>query len=174
MDSLSKFRVQKDEYLRSAPDSPIPVADRTLFQGLDYYDEQDSLSFELEIEPADHAEILVRTSDGQERVYTRDAIVSFTVEGENVSVALYGTDHSHGYFLPFRDSTSGNETYGAGRYLDVAPPERGKVKIDFNLAYNPYCAYNDAYSCPLPPTENWLQVPIRAGERSYQEPDRSK
>jgi uncharacterized protein (DUF1684 family) len=70
-------------------------------------------------------------------------------------------------FLPFRDATSGNESYGAGRYLDVEPGRDGRVQSDFNLAYNPYCAYNDAFSCPLSPSENWLRVPIRAGEAAY-------
>jgi len=68
-------------------------------------------------------------------------------------------------FLPFRDATSGVETYGAGRYLDVDPEPAGTVVVDFNMAYNPFCAYDDASSCALPPYENWLPVPIRAGER---------
>lgn len=82
-------------------------------------------------------------------------------------LTLYSTGHS-GYFVPFRDKTSGRETYGAGRYLDIETSQNGAVTIDFNQAYNPYCAYNDAYSCPLPPVENWLSVPIEAGELDYQ------
>ena len=165
MSALTQLRKQKDDFFGSSPDSPVD--DRSGFTGLDYYDEEPSLSLELEIEPADGSEVRVQTSDGQHRVYTREAVVSFEVDGGEVSLTLYGTVHGHGYFLPFRDSTSGKETYGAGRYLDVEPATRGKVKIDFNLAYNPFCAYNDAYSCPLPPGENWLQVPIRAGEKDY-------
>ncbi|NIR36327.1 MAG: DUF1684 domain-containing protein [Actinobacteria bacterium] len=82
-----------------------------------------------------------------------------------MTVTIYGTPH--GYFLPFRDATSGSESYGAGRFLDIDGPLDGPVTIDFNLAYNPYCAYDESYSCPLPPAENWLQVPIRAGEQVY-------
>jgi uncharacterized protein (DUF1684 family) len=93
-------------------------------------------------------------------------MVSFEVRGEAVSLALYDSGHP-GYFLPFRDATSGKASYGAGRYLDIEPNSDGTVTIDFNLAYNPFCAYNDAYSCPLPPTENWLQVPIEAGEKDF-------
>ncbi|MBT8206662.1 MAG: DUF1684 domain-containing protein, partial [Acidimicrobiia bacterium] len=78
-------------------------------------------------------------------------------------VTLYDTG-AHGYFVPFRDATSGKESYGAGRYLDVHPNEDGTVTLDFNYAYNPYCAYDEAFSCPLPPIENWLEVPIAAGE----------
>ncbi len=165
MNALTRFRNQKDDFFGSSPDSPVD--DRSGFKGLDYYGEEPSLALELEIEPGDGSEVRVQTSDGQKRIYTRDAKVSFDMQGEDVSLTLYGTGHGHGYFLPFRDATSGKETYGAGRYLDVQPAKRGKVKIDFNLAYNPFCAYNDAYSCPLPPGENWLQVAIRAGEKDY-------
>lgn len=70
-------------------------------------------------------------------------------------------------FIPFRDQTSGQETYGSGRYIDLAENTSGIYTLDFNRAYNPYCAYNDTYSCPLPPAENTLAVPIRAGEKKY-------
>ena len=97
-----------------------------------------------------------------------DEIPSFTTEPvSRLTLALYATPGHEGYFLPFRDATSGRETYGAGRYLDLAPPHDGKVTVDFNLAYNPYCAYSDSFSCALPPVENWLQVPIRAGEMAF-------
>lgn len=164
---LDDFRAAKDEYFGRAPDSPIRAEDRPGFDGLDYYEAVPALRFELEPMAADGAPITVQTSDGQERVYTREATVSFSVDGADTTLTLYGTSHSSGYFVPFRDATSGSETYGAGRYLDLEPPHDGRVTIDFNLAYNPYCAYNDAYSCPLPPGENWLTVPIRAGEKDY-------
>ncbi|HLE52058.1 MAG TPA: DUF1684 domain-containing protein, partial [Anaerolineales bacterium] len=75
----------------------------------------------------------------------------------------------HGYFLPFADALAGSETYGAGRYLEPEPAGKGKLLVDFNYAYNPYCAYNDQYSCPLTPWENRLKVPIRAGEKVFHE-----
>jgi uncharacterized protein (DUF1684 family) len=81
-------------------------------------------------------------------------------------LTLYrGTDGD--LFLPLRDATSGDETYGAGRYLEPLMLDDGRVLVDFNYLYNPYCAYNDAWSCPLPPRENWLTVPIRAGEKAF-------
>ena len=96
----------------------------------------------------------------------RAGIVRFNVAGEEVSLVLYDTGHP-GYFVPFRDKTSGTDTYGAGRYLDIDPNSDGTVTLDFNMAYNPLCAYNDAYSCPLPPVENWLTVAVEAGERDF-------
>ncbi len=165
MTDLERFRAQKNEFLRHSPQSPLPDSHRKDFSGLDYFDEAPGLRFAIEPEPADGAEITIHTSDGRERIYTREATAAIEVEGQPVRVTIYGTPHGH--FLPFRDTTSGTETYGAGRFLDIDGPLEGRITIDFNLAYNPYCAYNDGYSCPLPPAENWLQVPIRAGERAY-------
>jgi hypothetical protein len=94
-------------------------------------------------------------------------MVHFDVDGRTATLTLFGSHDSDDLFLPFRDATSGQETYGAGRYIDVGAARDGRVTVDFNLAYNPYCAYNPSYSCPLPPRENWLDVPIRAGEQDY-------
>ena len=86
--------------------------------------------------------------------------------GEPAQLTLYASDDSDELFLPFRDSTSGHESYGAGRYLELHP-HGDDVVIDFNYAYNPNCAYDPSWSCPLPPVENWIKVPIRAGERVF-------
>ena len=89
------------------------------------------------------------------------------LEGEPAALAVYRSPHHDELFLPFRDATSGRETYGAGRYLEPAKLAGGRLLVDFNLAYNPYCAYSEEYSCPLPPFENHLKVAIRAGEKAY-------
>jgi hypothetical protein len=163
---LLEFRREKDQFFASSHQSPLDHGDQRNFAGLGYFDPNSDLVFSLAMEPGDASEILVQTSDGQERVYRRSGKVNFEVEGEAVTLTLYSTEHP-GFFIPFRDSTSGKDTYGAGRYLDIDPTDDGMVTIDFNLAYNPYCVYNDGYSCPLPPVENWLQVPIEAGELDY-------
>lgn len=164
MTQLDDFRSAKNEFFAS-PNSPIE--DFEGFQGLDYYPESDRLRFVLDLEPSDGGEVTIGTSDGQTRTYQRAGVVSFLVDGSPARVTLLNHIGDDGYFLPFRDATSGKTTYGAGRYLDIEPVENGQVSVDFNHAYNPYCAYSDAYSCPLPPTENWLTVAIEAGERSY-------
>jgi len=87
------------------------------------------------------------------------------VEGEEASLTVYSNEY--GFFIPFVDSQAGKVTYGAGRYLDPELKEDGMLILDFNLAYNPYCAYNELYSCPIPPAENRLSVPIKAGEKNY-------
>ena len=163
---LTQFRANKDEFFASNHHSPVPHHLQHGFEGLAYYPPNPELALTLEIEPADGTEVNVQTTDGAVRTYRREGTVSFEVEGEPATLTLYSTGHD-GLFLPFRDATSGKETYGAGRYLDLQPNGDGTVTIDFNYAYNPFCAYDEAYSCPLPPVENWLQVPIEAGELDF-------
>lgn len=164
--ALLEFREAKDQFFGTAHESPLPHGARHEFDGLDYYEPNPDLVFELTVEAGDDTEVRVGTSDGEERTYRRAGTVHFEVNGEPAQLTLYSTGHS-GYFLPFRDSTSGKGTYGAGRYLDLEPNDDGTVTVDFNYAYNPTCAYDEAYSCPLPPAENWLRVPIEAGEKDF-------
>lgn len=108
---------------------------------------------------------MIQTSTGGQRRYVRAGKIVFSAGGQSATLFVYKDDH--GYFLPFRDGTSGRESYAAGRYLEPEPSADGKLDVDFNLAYNPYCAYNNHFSCPLPPAENWIKVRIEAGERDY-------
>lgn len=167
--ALTAYRANKDEYLRTDHHSPIPAQYRTQFNGLPYYDFNPDLVFTAPVDLGDGAPATIATSDGAERIYHRAGVVRLTIADQSVSLSLYDTGHP-GFFLPFRDSTSGTGTYGAGRYLDLQPNEDGTVTIDFNLAYSPFCAYSDAYSCALPPHDNWLTVPIEAGERTWRKP----
>jgi uncharacterized protein (DUF1684 family) len=164
--TLLEQRRLKDEAFASHHQSPLPHHLHHDFAGLAYFDPNPDLVFTVPVEPADGSEVRVQTSDGQERVYRRTGRVTVEIAGKAVTLTLYSTDQP-GYFLPFRDATSGKTTYGAGRYLDIEPNPDGTVTIDFNRAYNPYCAYNDAYSCPLPPIENWLDVAVEAGEKDF-------
>ena len=163
--ALLEYRAAKDDFFKNSPQSPIPPDRRAAFTGLTYYDPAPDLDFTVPVTVVDPEPVPVGTTTGEERVYDRVATVTVPIEGTDVTLALYSTGHP-GLFLPFRDATSGNETYGAGRYLDVEPNGDGTVTIDFNMAYAPFCAYSEAYSCALPPYENWLDVPIRAGERN--------
>lgn len=162
----SLFRKEKDNFFAGGH-SPLPEDVRLAFDGLKYFEPDEALELVLTIEPDDGGTVEVQTSDGATRHYTRAGVVSFEVNGTETQLTLFTAGGSPGYFLPFRDATSGNASYGAGRYLDLDDAVDGKVEVDFNMAYNPYCAYSDEYSCPLPPGENWLTVPIRAGEKTY-------
>lgn len=165
--TLAEFRRNKDEFFRGSRQSPLPHELRHGFEGLKYFDLDEALDLELELHPEEPSPVEIGTSDGRVRTYFRAGRIEFDIDGELVRLTALQTPGHPGYFLPFRDGTSGRETYGAGRYLDLEEPVDGMLRVDFNLAYNPYCAYSDGYSCALPPYENWLTVPIRAGEKTY-------
>lgn len=165
MDDLQAFRRAKDESFRDF-DSPLDPSMQVGFRGLKYFPPNPELALRLPLETdGPHDSIVMETSDGRKRDYRRAGRIRLTVDGSAVVLTVY--QDGHGYFLPFRDGTSGKETYPAGRYLEPAPTEDGRLAVDFNYAYNPYCAYSPRYSCPLPPAENWLSIPIRAGERAF-------
>ena len=169
-DSACRVSRRQGRILRRAGFAAAPgAAGQVRWIGL--LPEQPALALVIEPEPPDDpAELItLQTSTGESAEYHRAAVVRFEVEGEPASLTVFREQYSGQLFLPFADATSGTETYGAGRYLEVQPLDDGRLLIDFNYAYNPYCAYNDAWSCPLPPPENRLTVSIRAGERRFVE-----
>jgi uncharacterized protein (DUF1684 family) len=172
MSELQDFRADKDAFFREHPNSPLLPEQRASFDGLAYFPENESLVVRarLETDGVDLDEaIAMQTTTGGEQVYRRAGVVRFEVGGAPAQLTLFASPEMRELFVPFRDATSGSETYGAGRYLEVEPADLdGTVEIDFNYAYNPYCAYNPTWSCPIPPGENWLAVAIRAGERSLE------
>ncbi|MFC7068293.1 DUF1684 domain-containing protein [Halobaculum lipolyticum] len=164
-------RARKDEFFGEHPRSPIPQTARSDFDGLRYFDPDPSYRFEATLHEHDDPErITVETTTDGAREYDTVGEFRIAVDGDDVTLQAFrspGDDHR--LWVPFRDATGGEETYPAGRYLDLeAPDDRtadGDWVLDFNEAYNPYCAYSAAYECPLVPVDNWLDVAIRAGER---------
>lgn len=169
MSELDDFRRDKDRFFGRDPDSPLNADQRRGFKGLAYYPENPALVVKGTLDPkVEPGEVRMETTGGSEQVYMRAGILRFTVDGQPAQVTLFASEDSHELFLPFRDATSGKGSYPAGRYLEVEPPDgNGQVAVDFNFAYNPFCAYNPEYNCPLPPVENWLKVPIQAGEKTF-------
>lgn len=170
-DAIEGFREDKDDFFRTNARSPIPEADRGAFVGLPYYLVDESLAFEertLEPYTGDQpSNFQIPTSDGQLRPAHRAGILKFEIAGASQQLTAYTFDGGDGesLFVPFLDETSGTETYGAGRYLDLEPEEDGTYSLDFNLAYHPSCVYDTKFSCPLTPAENRLPLRIEAGER---------
>lgn len=173
---LTEQRRQKDLFFANASQSPIPHEERHgRFAGLAYYRPDPAFRVTAQVVSFEQPEIVqMATSTGELRPQARYAELRFQLAGQ--PYRLFGfTDphdrHAHELFVPFRDATSGHETYGAGRYLEVELDSHAdgaqSAMIDFNLAYNPYCAYSHAYSCPIPPAENRLPIAITAGERAY-------
>lgn len=169
----TQFRRERDVLFKNHPQSALSSAQKAQFNGLDYYPYNPELRFLVSINPhvpQDEFEVALE-EDGWLRM-RRFGKVSLTIAGMSVSLSLFWLlGYGGGVFLSFRDQTSGTETYGGGRYLldtikhaDLGQ-EEGKIILDFNFAYNPSCAYNPRWHCPLPFPENWLKVPIRAGEK---------
>jgi uncharacterized protein (DUF1684 family) len=167
MDALERFRREKDDFFRSHPDSPLTADQRRSFLGLRYFPASPALDLTLDIEPYDPpSQVEIQTTTGEVRLYERFGRIEFAVDGQTVGLTVYRSED--GYFLPFADALAGTETYGAGRYLEPEPSSDGRLHVDFNLAYNPYCAYNARWSCPITPAENRLPVAVRAGEMTFQ------
>jgi uncharacterized protein (DUF1684 family) len=171
---LKDFRAQRDELFRTHPQSAIPAAERESFTGLKYFSPNDDAIATVPIRPAD-GEIEIDTGGEDGVVHYRRVGILETPFGELSLwwIAAYGG----GLFLPVRDGTSGKQTFGGGRYLTdtvkgthgrgVVPLGNDRVRLDFNYLYNPSCAYDEAWLCPLAPSENWLSAPIEAGELLY-------
>ena len=161
------YRQQKDDFFKQHPQSPLPPEARADFDGLTYYPFNEDLSLTLEAEEfEDKDEIEMQTSTGDLRPFLRWGRVRFDVDGQPAELTLYYSPTSGHFFLPFMDATTGDETYSAGRYLDPPMTDAQHFLIDFNMAYSPFCAYNENYSCPIPPAENRLKVRIEAGEKN--------
>lgn len=168
MTRLDDFRRRKDEFFRRDPHSPLEPEQRERFASLSYYPERPDLSFDVTLDRTAIQETMVLdTTTGDPRELVPAGWARLTIEGQPVSLLLFREPGRGRYFLPFRDGTAGDETYSLGRYLDPQDTPAGTIRIDFNYAYNPYCAYNDAWSCPIPPDENITEVPIRAGEKQF-------
>ncbi len=167
MTGLDDFRAEKNDYFATSSDSPLTDNQKLHFTTLDYFPENPELALELALDEFNpRQQVQMQTSTGEIRFYERFGRFGFMAEGQAVALTIY-SDFEGGYFLPFADSLAGVETYAAGRYLEPQPLDDGVFLVDFNLAYNPYCAYNDGWSCPVTPAENRLPVPIRAGEKLY-------
>ncbi len=180
--AMQRWRQGRDRLFATHPQSPIAPTDRSTFKGLTYFDPDSRYRIRCRLEPArpggDWLDIDTNGEDGVIH-YRRSGSLRFELQGVQCELTVFAMSaYGGGLFLPFRDATSGRETYGGGRYLfDTVKNTDGlslemtpgsiEVAIDFNYAYNPSCAYDDRWACPLAPRENWLSVPIRAGEKAY-------
>jgi len=173
--TLELQRKEKDYFFQTDPDSPIPPEIRPRFQCLEYFLPDPKYRIQVRLVKLPTPEpVTLATSKGVPRPMVRYSYFDFEIDGVKQRLYAYkpapqpGHHHeSEGLFVPFRDATSGKESYGAARYLDLEEGPSSDVDLDFNQAYNPYCAYSDDYVCPFPPGENWLTVAIRAGEKAF-------
>ncbi len=170
--NIEQMRTEKDNYFRSGDHSPLPEEQRDAFKGLHYFPVDDAYVVDAQFTPLqDKTTFQMATTSNEPRDAVRAGQFTFVLNGTECTLTAYqfvGSDHPT-YFVPFMDATTGSETYGTGRYLDIEISQGAtSYVIDFNEAYNPYCAYNENYSCPVTPSENTLPVAVKAGEKSWE------
>ena len=171
---IRKARQDKNNAFRRAENSPFSETGQQSFDSLRYFAPNKDYRLSAQYAPiSNHDTVQLATTTGQPEKYLRWGKASFILNKQEYNLTLFrratGTDTT--LFIPFADRTNGRTTYGGGRYLDAAlpTPDDTEVLLDFNTAYNPYCAYNDTYTCPLPPAENRLNVELPAGEQAFHE-----
>jgi uncharacterized protein (DUF1684 family) len=170
LEELAAARAVKDRSFRQDPDSPIPADKRDAILPLSYYPIDPNYAVPAVLRLAAERPVFeMLTSSGEARRMQLVGVLEFTLHGKMHSLGAFveeGTERITTLFVPFADQTTGKETYSAGRYLDIYSTATGYYMIDFNTAYNPYCAYNAAFECPFPPSSNRLDAPVRAGEKA--------
>ncbi|MEP6925591.1 MAG: DUF1684 domain-containing protein [Pyrinomonadaceae bacterium] len=176
---LKTFREGRDKEFRDPKESPLREKDFATFKGLKYYSLDQTFRVAAEFKPTRGAKFFrMPTSSQQTQRFAKYGELKFKLNGQEITLNVYQAEavlldeklkkYQDLLFVPFKDLTNGAKTYGGGRYLDVKIPPSNKVILDFNLAYNPSCAYgSDKFSCPIPPKENHLPIKIEAGEQSY-------
>ena len=175
--NVERARETKDAFFAQNWQSPIPPQDHPRFKGLQYYPPDSSYRFELELHEHPEQQVArMAYTKGNEQDFVRWGEFRFKIVGKEQTLQAYKRSREEEtLFVPFKDATSSKETYGAGRYLDLEPDrnrtQEGKWILDFNQAYSPWCVYSEAYTCPFVPVENWLEVPIYAGEKDYHLPE---
>ncbi|HEX8735590.1 MAG TPA: DUF1684 domain-containing protein [Pyrinomonadaceae bacterium] len=178
-DDVKIFREGREKDFRNPLMSPLRPEDVAKFQGLNYFPVDANFRVKAGFtKTPDEKYFMMPTSSGRARKYIKIGTLSFKLGGKDYVLHAYQSEqiltsakfeeYKSSLFIPFRDLTSGKETYGAGRYLYLSMPKEKELILDFNLAFNPSCAYgNEEFSCPLPPKDNFLQIEIKAGEKNY-------
>ena len=169
IDAWNLWRAERERLFREHPQSPVPADERSAYPGPRLFDYDRAWRLCAEVEAVDEKRLELPSSDGATMTMRRFAVA----RADEVELELYWVDaYGGGMFVPFADTTSGDETYGAGRYIldtvkgaDLGVDDHGRLVLDFNFAYQPSCSYDDRWTCPLTPPANRLDMPIRAGER---------
>ncbi len=172
---IEQSRAEKNKAYSDSLNSPLNPIHLAQFTGLDYFavDPNFKVKGSFELTP-DEKPMVLATSTDRAPVYRKYGIFHFKLEGKTFELGAYrdmenlddSIENQH-LFLPFQDLTSNKESYGGGRYIDILIPKSDQISVDFNLAYNPYCAYDDRWSCVIPPPENFLNIKILAGEKKF-------
>jgi hypothetical protein len=168
-EEIAAWRVEKDRFMRESNESPVVAGDRATFAPLPYFPVSDTYRVPAALQIIDTQDVIeMSTSTNQRRRMRRIGTLRFTLKGQALQLTAFVEASERDVrrlFVPFNDLTNGTETYPGGRYLDLDRTATGIYDLDFNRAYHPFCLFNPKFECPVPPRENRLQMPIRAGEK---------
>jgi uncharacterized protein (DUF1684 family) len=171
IEKVEKERERQFKFIKFNVESPLNEEQRRSFQLLTFYDINPVYRVKARLIPIENKKVReVPLTDGSKEKYIEHSYAEFELGGKTNKLLLLQSvkeTDMRNFFLAFADETSGKETYGGGRFLNVRQDGKNSITIDFNLAYNPYCAYNPNYACPLPPKENLMTIAIEAGEKNY-------
>ena len=171
IEKVEKERERQFKFIKFNVESPLNEEQRRSFQLLTFYDINPLYRVKARLIPIENKKVReVPLTDGSKEKYIEHSYAEFELGGQTNKLLLLQSvkeTDMRNFFLAFADETSGKETYGGGRFLNVRQDGKNSITIDFNLAYNPYCAYNPDYACPLPPKENLMTIAIEAGEKNY-------
>lgn len=170
-EEIVKLRKEKNKKFAHASESPLLKEDVDHFVGLQYFPVDSTYRLQAKFSPAPHKKTIeMPTTTDRTPLYYTLGTAEFSIKDTLCRLVIYQeVEDSTELFIPFNDYTNGAESYGGGRYLDLELKDinEGTILLDFNKTYNPYCAYNYKFSCPIPPDTNMLNIAIRAGEKSY-------
>jgi len=175
LEEVRAFQEELNAQFADAEESPLTEEGLAIFDGLEFFAIDDSFRVQAKLEfHEDSQPFLMKTTTDRLPVYKLYATAHFTLKGKECALKIYQSqdlledpDYGDYLFLPFTDNTNGESSYGGGRYLDLVIPPGNEMTLDFNMSYNPYCAYNSEYSCPIPPADNDLDVEVTAGVKAY-------
>lgn len=175
---VTDYQKELNMFFKDASRSPLKKKDLRNFTGLDFFKIDSSFIVTASLKRIENAPIFeIATTTDRKALYKEYGILSFYLNGKEFSLTVYqsqedleSSTQKNKLFLPFTDDTSGNESYGGGRYMDIFITDISKennITLNFNNTYNPYCAYNSLYSCPLTPRKNHLDIEIKAGVKVF-------
>lgn len=171
LEKIEKERERQYKFIKFNIDSPLTEEQKKNFKELDFFAIDPSYKVRAKmVELEEKKMVELPMTDGSVEKYLKHSFAEFDLNGKPQKLLLLQSmkeADKRNFFLAFADETSGEETYGGGRYINLRQDGKNSITIDFNLAYNPYCAYNPDFACPLPPKENIMQIPIPVGEKDY-------
>lgn len=170
------FQKNLNEHYKDAENSPLEAADRASFTTLEYFPIRKAWYKKAKLVLTPNSPTFeMPTVSGITKTFRKYGELHFRLKGKKRKLNVYQNQknlsnpkYKDYLFIPFKDLSSGNETYGGGRYIDLMIPKSNKVRLDFNQCYNPYCAYSSGWNCPIPPAENFLPVKVLAGVKRWQ------